>query len=46
MKALCKGFWKLSEYIAFPQYLTIVVRLELRALLEIEQKIHPEDNAH
>ena len=42
LKALREGSWKLSEYTAFHQRLTYVISKELRALLKIAPKAHPQ----
>ena len=42
LKALCKGAYKLSEVTASAKHLTMWVSKELRALLKVEHKAHPE----
>lgn len=42
LKALREGAWKLSEYTAYAQNLTMRVSKELRALLKVAHKAHPE----
>ena len=42
LKALCKGTWKMGKFTAFSQQLTMQVTLELRALLKVTPKAHPE----
>ena len=45
LKALRKGAYKLSEFTAFAKHLTIWVSKELRALLKVAHKAHPEVQA-
>ena len=42
LKALREGAWKLSEFTAFSRHLTMRVSKELRALLKVAPKAHPE----
>ena len=42
LKALHEGAYKLSEFTAFAKHLTMRVRKELRALLKVAHKAHPE----
>ena len=42
LKALREGAWKLSEFTAFSPRLTMRVSLELKALLKVASKAHPE----
>lgn len=42
LKALREGSWKLNEFTAFAQNLTMKVSPELRALLKVAPKAHPE----
>ena len=42
LKALCKGNWKLSKFIALSQHLVMQVMLELHTLLKVTQMAHPE----
>ena len=42
LKALQEGTWKIGEFMAFSQYLTMQVTLELQALLKVMPKAHPE----
>ena len=42
LRALCEGFWRLSEFTAYARKLTVLVSLELRALLRVAPKAHPE----
>ena len=42
LKALREGSWKLSEFTAFHSKLSMVVSPELRALLKISNKAHPQ----
>ena len=42
LKALCEGTYKLSEFTAFTKHLTMQVSKELRALLKVAHKVHPE----
>ena len=42
LKALCEGTYKLLEFTAFAKHLTMRVRKELRALLKVALKVHPE----
>ena len=42
LKALHEGTWKMGEFTVFSQYLTMQVTLELRALLKVALKAHPE----
>ena len=42
LKALQEGAWKMGEFMAFSQQLTMQVTPELRALLKVVPKAHPE----
>ena len=42
LKALREGAWKLSEYTAFSPRLTMRVSPELKALLKVAPKAHPD----
>ena len=42
LKALREGAWKMGEFTAFSQKLTMQVTPELRALLKVAPKAHPE----
>ena len=42
LKALREGTYKLSEFTAFAKHLTMRVSKELRALLKVAHKAHPE----
>ena len=42
LRALREGAWKLSEFTAFHSKLSMVVSPELRALLKISNKAHPQ----
>ena len=42
LRALREGCWKLSEYTAFHPKLSMIVSPELRALLKISNKAHPQ----
>ena len=42
LKALHEGTWKMGEFMAFSQNLIMQVTLELRALLKVTPKAHPE----
>ena len=42
LKALHEGAWKMGEFMAFSQNLIMQVTLELRALLKVAPKAHPE----
>ena len=42
LKALREGTWKMGEFMAFSQNLIMQVTLELRALLKVVLKAHPE----
>ena len=42
LKALHEGAWKMGEFTAFSQKLTMQVTPELRALLKVTPKAHPE----
>ena len=42
LKALRKGAWKMGEFMVFSQNLIMQVTLELRALLKVVAKAHPE----
>ena len=42
MKALHEGAWKMGEFTVFSQNLTMQVTLELRTLLKVVPKAHPE----
>ena len=42
LKVLREGAYKLSEFIAFFKHLTMWVSKELRALLKVVHKAHPE----
>ena len=46
LKALREGCWKLADYTAFHKHLTMVVLPELRALLKISHRAHPELQAY
>ena len=46
LKALRQGFWKLNKFTAFTANLTMRVSPELRALLKIANKAHPEIHAY
>jgi hypothetical protein len=45
LKALREGCWKLSEFTAFASTLTMKVSPQLKALLKIAPKAHPELHA-
>lgn len=45
LKALREGCWKLAEFTAYAPILTMKVSLELKALLKIAPKAHPELHA-
>ena len=42
LKALQEGAFKLAKFIAFAKHLTIRVSKELRVLLKVAHKVHPE----
>ena len=42
LKALREGSWKLSEFTAFAPRLVMKVSPELKALLKVSNKAHPE----
>ena len=42
LKALREGAWKLSEFTAFSRHLSMRVSKELRALLKVAPRAHPE----
>ena len=42
LRALHEGAWKMGEFMAFSQQLTMQVTPELWALLEVVLKTHPE----
>ena len=42
LKALREGCWKMAEFTAFHSKLSMVVSPELRALLKISNKAHPQ----
>ena len=42
LKALHEAVWKMGEFMAFSQQLTMQVTLELQALLKVVPKAHPE----
>ena len=42
LKALREGAWKMGEFMAFSQKLIMQVTPELRALLKVAPKAHPE----
>ena len=42
LKVLREGAWKLAEYTAYHKNLAFVVSRDLRALLKITHKAHPE----
>ena len=42
LKALREGTWKIGKFMAFSQQLTMQVTPELRALLKVVPKAHPE----
>ena len=42
LKALREGAFKLAEFTAFAKHLTMRVSKELRALLKVAHKAHPE----
>ena len=42
LKALHEGAWKMGEFTTFSQKLTMQVTPELRALLKVAPKAHPE----
>ena len=42
LKALHEGAWKMGKFMAFSQQLTMQVTPELRALLKVVLKAHPE----
>ena len=42
LKALREGAWKMGEFMAFSQKLTMQVTPELQALLKVAPKAHPE----
>ena len=42
LKVLREGAYKLSEFTAFAKHLTMQISKELRALLKVAHKVHPE----
>ena len=46
LKALREGAWKLAEYTVYHKNLVFVVSKDLRALLKIAHKAHPEIHAY
>ena len=46
LKVLWEGTWKLAEYTTYHKYLVFVVSKDLRALLKIAHKAHPEIHAY
>ena len=42
LKGLREGAWKMGKFTAFSQQLTMKVTPELRALLKVAPKAHPE----
>ena len=46
LKALREGAWRLAEYTAYHKNLAFVVSKDLRALLKIAHKAHPEIHAY
>ena len=42
LKALQEGAFKLAKFTAFAKHLTMRVSKELRALLKVAHKVHPE----
>ena len=42
LKALQEGAFKLTDFTAFAKHLTVRVSMELRALLKVVHKAHPE----
>ena len=46
LKALQEGAWKLAEYTTYHKNLVFVVSKDLRALLKIVHKAHPEIHAY
>ena len=46
VKALREGAWKLSDYIAFHCHLCFVISPELKVLLNIAPKAHPQLQAY
>ena len=46
LKALREGAWRLAEYTAYHKNLAFMVSKELRALLKIAHKAHPEIHAY
>ena len=42
LKAVHEGCWKLSVFTAYASRFTLRISLELRALLKIMKKAHPE----
>ena len=42
LKALHEGTWKMDDFMAFSQQLVMQVTPELRALLKVVPKAHPE----
>ena len=46
LKALWEGAWKLADYTAYHKNLVFVVSRDLRALLKIAYKAHPEIHAY
>ena len=45
LKALREGCWKLSEYVSYSKHLTMKISADLKTLLKIAHRAHPELHA-